>query len=216
MAASASPPVVVLTGGIASGKSAVSERLAELGVQVIDTDVLARQAVEPGSPGLTAVVQTFGPEVLAQDGSLDRKHLRRRVFDDPKARERLEKLLHPRIESAAREQLRRLDNSPYCLLVVPLLVETGLFRDADCVVVVDVPESVQRARLVQRDEVDEKTANGMLASQASREKRLARADEVIDNQGSLDELRTRVDDLHERLLARFDTGTRDRSEGQSS
>lgn len=196
-------PVVVLTGGIASGKSAVSERLAQRGVAVIDTDVLARNVVAPGTDGLSAVVDAFGTGVLAADGSLDRACLRQCVFADPTARKTLESLLHPRIEAAARTRIRQLEGVPYCLLVVPLLVETGLFMDADCVVVVDVPESVQLERLIQRDRVDARTARSMLASQASRDKRLAVADEVIANQGTLEQLQDQVDDLHQRLLARF-------------
>ena len=196
--------MVVLTGGVASGKSAVSERLAQRGVPVIDTDLLAREAVAPGSDGLSAVVDAFGAGVLAADGSLDRAGLRQRVFTDPAARKLLESLLHPRIEAAARTRIRQIEGAPYCLLVVPLLVESGLFSDADCVVVVDVPESVQLERLMQRDQVDERAARSMLSSQTSRDQRLAVADEVIDNQGTLEQLQTRVDELHQRLLARFD------------
>lgn len=202
-AAGQTPPVVVLTGGIASGKSAVSERLSGHGVPVIDTDALAREAVAPGTPGLAEVVGAFGPEVLAADGSLDRARLRARVFADQQARQRLEALLHPRIESAARARIQTLDSAPYCLLVVPLLVETGLFGDADCVVVVDVPETLRLERLMRRDGIDEATARRMLTSQAKREQRLARADEVIENHLSLDQLQAQVDQLHHKLLARF-------------
>ncbi len=198
-----SPPVVILTGGIASGKSAVSEHLAKQGVPVIDTDVLAREVVAPATPGLAAVVKAFGPQVLAADGSLDRARMRRLVFGDEEARRRLESLLHPRIEAAARQRIQSLDDAPYCLLVVPLLVETGLFADADCVVVVDVPEQLQLERLTQRDQLDETAARRILNSQASREQRLARADEVIDNQAGLEQLQAQVDSLHHRLLARF-------------
>lgn len=197
------PPVVVLTGGIASGKSAVSERFAQRGVPVIDTDILAREVVAAGTPGLAAVVDAFGPQVLAADGTLDRNRMRQLVFADGQARRRLEDLLHPRIEAAARARIEALPDAPYCLLVVPLLIESGLFADADCVVVVDVPEAIQLERLRQRDGVDDETANRMLASQASRQQRLARADQVIDNQGSLEQLETQVEHLHQRLLARF-------------
>lgn len=198
-----SPPVVVLTGGIASGKSAVSEQFSHLGIPVIDTDLLAREAVAPGSPGLAGVVSSFGNELLRADGSLDRARLRERVFADPQARKQLEALLHPKIESAARARLAALKGAPYCLLVVPLLVETGLFADADKIVVVDVPETRQIERLKQRDGIDQAAAERMLAAQASRQQRLAQADEVIENDGSLDELRARVNSLHQRLLARL-------------
>lgn len=197
------PPVVILTGGIASGKSAVSDQLAELGVPVIDTDVLAREVVVPGSPGLSDLVEAFGAGILTGDGSLDRAALRQRVFRDEAARKQLEQILHPRIEAAARARIAALGASPYCLLVVPLLVETGLFPDADRVVVVDVPEAVQIDRLIQRDVIDEPAAHRMLASQASREQRLARADELIENHGSRDDLRLAVASLHQRLLAHF-------------
>lgn len=202
-AAGTRPPVVVLTGGIASGKSAVSEHLARRGVPVIDTDLLAREVVAPGTPGLAAVVDAFGAQVLAADGSLDRARMRQLVFGDEEARRRLESLLHPRIEAAARQRIQSLEDVPYCLLVVPLLVETGLFSDADCVVVVDVPERVQIDRLIQRDDLDESGARRILDSQASREQRLAWADEVIENDASLERLQASVDSLHERLLARF-------------
>lgn len=202
-AAGTRPPVVVLTGGIASGKSAVSEHLAQRGVPVIDTDLLAREVVAPGTPGLAAVVDAFGAQVLAADGSLDRARMRQLVFGDEEARRRLESLLHPRIEAAARARIQALNDAPYCLLVVPLLVETGLFADADCVVVVDVPESIQLQRLLERDGVDPATARRMLASQVSRAQRLARADAVLDNEGNLAELQAQVAHLHERLMARF-------------
>lgn len=202
-AAGTRPPVVVLTGGIASGKSAVSEHLAQRGVPVIDTDLLAREVVAPGTPGLAAVVDAFGAQVLAADGSLDRARMRQLVFGDEEARRRLESLLHPRIEAAARARIQALNDAPYCLLVVPLLVETGLFADADCVVVVDVPESIQLQRLLERDGVDPATDRRMLASQVSRAQRLARADAVLDNEGNLAELQAQVAHLHERLMARF-------------
>ncbi len=199
----AAPPVVVLTGGIASGKSMVSAQFAQRGVPVIDTDVLAREVVAPGTPGLAAVLAAFGPDLLTPDGSLDRARLRAIVFADPQARRNLEQLLHPRIEAAARAAIQSLQNAPYCLLVVPLLIESGLFADADCVVVVDVPEGIQIERLRARDDIDEAAAQSMLASQASRQQRLARADEVIDNQGSPARLEDQIEALHQRLLARY-------------
>ncbi len=203
MTAGSSPPVVVLTGGIASGKSAASDHFARLGVPVIDTDVLAREVVAPGTSGLAAVVGAFGTDILGADGKLDRKRLGRRIFSDAAARQQLEALLHPRIEAAARDSIRQLENPAYCLLVVPLLVETGLFADADRVVVVDLPEEDQLERLRRRDDMDEDTARRMLAAQASRRQRLARADEVIDNRGSIEALRSRVERLHEQLMAEF-------------
>jgi len=186
--------VVALTGGVASGKTAVSDRFAELGVPIIDTDVIAREVVAPGSGGLAAVEAAFGSEMLTAEGALDRPALRRKIFDEPGARTRLEDILHPRIAEEARRRLNELDGS-YAILVVPLLVESGLFSDADRVLVVDVPADVQVSRLMERDGSTRGQAEAMLAAQASREQRLARADDVIENTGTLAELNARVDEL---------------------
>lgn len=185
--------VVALTGGIASGKSAVSQRFAELGAPVVDTDVIAREVVEPGSSGLAEIEREFGRDVMDGD-ALDRAALRRRIFEDPTARARLERILHPRIAAEAERRIAALD-APYAVLVVPLLVETGRFGDADRVLVVDVPESVQMQRLMDRDGVDRDDAEAALRAQADRRHRLARADDVIVNTGSPDELRGEVDRL---------------------
>jgi len=190
------PMIVALTGGVASGKTAVSDRFAELGVPVVDTDVIAREVVAPGSPGLAEVEATFGPDAVRADGRLDRVELRRKIFDDPAARDRLEAILHPRIADEAHRRLAGLE-APYAILVVPLLVESGLFEDADRLLVVDVPEQVQIQRLIDRDGSTCEQAEAMLAAQASRDRRLARADDVIDNTGTLEELHRRVDGLAE-------------------
>lgn len=186
-----SPPVVALTGGIASGKTAASDAFAALGVEVVDTDLLAREVVEPGSDGLDALIEAFGAETVDANGALDRQALRQRVFSNPDARARLDGILHPLIEKLARKRLARA-TGPYAILVVPLLVETGLFGDADRVLVVDVPESTQIERLTSRDRVDPAQARRMLAAQASRAQRLAAADDVIENTGSLEELGEQV------------------------
>ena len=188
------PMIVALTGGVASGKTAVSERFAALGVPVVDTDVLAREVVAPGAPGLAEIEAAFGPEIVAPEGGLDRAALRQRIFDDPAARRRLQAILHPRIADEAHRQLAALD-APYAILVVPLLIESGLFADADRVLVVDVPEQVQVDRLVKRDGSTRDQARAMLAAQATREQRLARADDVIDNTGTRAELMQRIDEL---------------------
>jgi dephospho-CoA kinase len=185
--------VVALTGGIASGKSAVSDRFAELGAPVVDTDVIAREVVEPGSDGLAEIEREFGRDVMDGD-SLDRAALRRRIFDDPEARARLERILHPRIAAEARRRVAALD-APYAILVVPLLVETGLFGDADRVLVVDAPGWLQIERLTTRDGIDRNDAEAALRAQADREDRLARADDVIVNTGSLEDLAAEVDRL---------------------
>ncbi|HMB39293.1 MAG TPA: dephospho-CoA kinase [Wenzhouxiangellaceae bacterium] len=188
------PLVVALTGGVASGKTAVSDRFAELGVPIVDTDVIAREVVAAGSGGLAAIERAFGAEMITADGTLDRAALRRKIFEEPGARTRLEDILHPRIAEEARRQLAELQ-APYAVLVVPLLVESGLFSDADRVLVIDVPEALQIERLMQRDGNTRQQAEAMLAAQASREQRLARADDTIENTGTLAELNARVDEL---------------------
>lgn len=193
------PLLVALTGGVASGKTSVSNRLAERGVPVVDTDLIARHVVAPGSQGLKELVDAFGREILDPEGALDRRKMRERVFDRPGQRQRLEAILHPLIEREARHQVAAHQNADYVILVVPLLVESGLFRDADQVVVVDVPEQVQVRRLLERDGIDLARAESILAAQASRPERLAVADEVIDNGGSLEDLLEAADELHERL-----------------
>src|SRR5690625_6220158 len=144
---SGSPMLVVLTGGVASGKSAVSGILEELGVPVVDTDVIARQVVAPASPGLARVVAEFGPGVLHENGSLNRARLGKLVFSSPSRRARLEAILHPLIEKQARHEIAQQAEADYVLFVVPLPVESGLFEDADCIVTVDVDEQTQVERL---------------------------------------------------------------------
>lgn len=194
------PLLVALTGGIASGKTAVSDRLAALGAAVIDTDLVARELVEPGRPALEQIAETFGQQLIDENGGLDRRALRDIVFNDKQARQRLEGILHPRIEARVRELIDKSHDTAYILLVVPLLIETGLFGDADHVVVVDTPESAQIERLSRRDGIDEQQARNMLKAQATREQRLARADHVIDNSGSLEQLMEQADGLHQKLL----------------
>ncbi len=194
------PKIVVLTGGIASGKTAVSNLFAELGVPIVDTDVIARELVQPGGEALDEIRREFGNGVIAGQGALDRTALREIIFRDAKARARLEAILHPRIAGEARRRIHNLD-APYVVLVVPLLVESGLFGDADEIVVVDVPEDVQIQRLMTRDGSSREQAEAALAAQASRRDRLARADHVIDNTGTMEQLRARVAQLDRRLRA---------------
>ena len=203
------PMIIALTGGVASGKTAVSERFAELGVPVVDTDLVAREVVAPGSSGLSAVKKKFGPEVIKTDGGLDRAALRRKILEDPHARNRLEAILHPRIAEEAHRRVKAL-NAPYAILVVPLLVESGLFGDADRVLVVDAPENLQLQRLMERDGASRSEAEAMLAAQTSRETRLARADDVVENTGTLQALFRQVDRLDEqyRAAAMSDPGSR--------
>jgi len=190
---------VGLTGGIASGKTTVANLFATHGVPVIDTDVIAREVVEPGQPALAAVVDAFGTEVLAADGRLDRPRLRERIFGDAEARRRLEAILHPAIR-AEMERQSRAAGGPYHVLVIPLLVEGGRRDHIDRVLVVDVPEAMQIERLVRRDGVPRDQAKAALRAQASREARLAFADDVIENTGDLAALGGRVALLHEKYL----------------
>lgn len=192
-----------ITGGVASGKSAACARFAELGAEVIDADHVSRDLVQPGTAGLAEVVQAFGPEMLNADGSLDRRKMREHVFANPLARKQLEAILHPRV----RLELRRralLSQAPYVLLAIPLLVETGHYDWVSGIIVVDVSVETQMARLIQRDRVDAVLARQMLAAQVSREARLAMADYVLDNNGTLAQLQAQVDALHQQLLTQLD------------
>lgn len=174
---------VCLTGGIACGKSLVTDRFGALGVPVADSDVAARAVVEPGSEGLAQVVEAFGRGVLDADGRLDRRAMRRRIFADDDARARLERILHPLISAQVARWLGDWADrgEPYALQAVPLLVEKGLHRDCTRVLVVDAPPAVQVQRLVRRDGCSEQEAHSILARQASRWQRLTVATEVIDN-----------------------------------
>ncbi len=196
---------VGLTGGIASGKTTVAERFSELGVPVIDADAAARSVVAPGEPALAEVVGRFGPSVLDAAGSLERRELRKRVFADSQGRRDLEAILHPRIR-AEMERRAAASSGPYLVMAIPLLVETGAFDRVDRVLVVDVEESVQLARLMARDACSADEARAILAAQATRAERLARADDVLPNGADLGELRRGVDALHLRYLALAATG----------
>jgi dephospho-CoA kinase len=199
---------VALTGGVASGKSAAARSFAALGAHVLDADVVARELVEPGGAALRAITAEFGAAVLDDAGSLDRGAMRARVFGDADARARLEAILHPRIRAVLRERSSAIRDG-YCLLVIPLLVESGAYDWVDRVLVVDVPREVQLARLIERDGIPMHRAESMLAAQASREARLAIADDIIDNSGPPASLEAQVASLHARYqdLARKRTGS---------
>jgi dephospho-CoA kinase len=191
--------IVAVTGGIASGKSTVSRKFSALGIDVIDTDLLAREVVEPGHPVLTEVVKSFGNLILLPDGCLDREAMRRIVFADSAKRRVLEGILHPAIHD---EVQRRMDtvSSPYCVLVIPLFAESSHYDWVDRVLVVDVPEEVQIRRVMERDDVTRGQAEAILTAQASRTQRLALADDVIENTGSIKELEDQVAELHLKYL----------------
>lgn len=182
-----------LTGGIASGKSAVAERLAALGAVIIDSDVLAREVVQPGTPGLAAVVDRFGAGVLAADGSLDRAALGAVVFADPQARAGLEAIIHPAVRARAAELSAAAPPEAVVVQVIPLLVEVGLADLFEQVVVVDVDPAVQLERLQRRNGYSREEAAARVAAQAPRDVRLAQADVVIENNGTLAELDAQVD-----------------------
>lgn len=192
--------IIGLTGGIGSGKTAVSDAFARRGAPVIDTDIIAREVVAPGQPALAEIVAQFGPACVDSQGSLDRAYLRQVVFAEPALRRRLESILHPRIRQALRERLTVI-KAPYCLVVVPLLVETGMTDMADRILVVDVPAAFQIQRVMARDNVTEDQARHVLAAQASRAQRLALADDVIDNSGDLASLDVQVAALHQKYIA---------------
>ena len=192
--------VVGLTGGIGSGKTAVSDRFAALGIKIVDADVAARIVVEPGRPALAEIAKHFGAEVIDPSGALDRAALRTRVFSDPDARRWLEQLLHPRIADEIRRGIESA-TSPYTMLVSPLLLEAGQAAYAHRILVVDVPVEVQVARTMARDDNDEAQVRRIIAAQSPREDRLKRADDVIENDKGLDALDRAVAELHARYLA---------------
>jgi dephospho-CoA kinase len=191
--------IVGLTGGIASGKTAASEHFRRLGVPIIDADQLARELVEPGREALREITEAFGPGVLTPSGQLDRAGLRGRIFAEPAARKRLEAILHPRIRTAMRNRIHQLA-APYVVLVIPLLLETEQTDMVDRLLVVDIPESLQRTRLSARDGSDSDQVERILASQASRRQRLEAADDVIDNSRDLLHLERAVLELHHKYL----------------
>ena len=189
------PWVLGLTGGIGSGKSAVVEEFGRLGVHWVDADHAARWVVEPGRPALASIVERFGETVLAQDGSLNRAALRGLVFRDAAQRKWLEELLHPLIRQEIAEHLARA-TSPYAIMVSPLLVESGQYRQVDRVLVVDVPEALQVERASRRDQSSEAQVRAILEAQASREERLRHADDVLINDRDRAWLRQEVERLH--------------------
>ena len=195
-----SPMLIIgLTGGIGSGKSTVAGYFTQHGIPVIDADQLARELVAPGSPALNEIIDVFGPDILLPDGALDRSQLRRRVFADPAQKRRLEAILHPRVYTELRYRTQAL-RTPYCIWVVPLLLETGGTALVDRVLVVDAPESLQRQRVLRRAGMDETTLEAILSSQVNRAERLSAADDVVVNDSDLSQLQQQVTALHHRYL----------------
>ncbi|MBV1787099.1 dephospho-CoA kinase [Marinobacterium sp. D7] len=190
---------VGLTGGIGSGKSAATALFAELGVPVIDADIIAREVVQPGESALQRIADHFGSEVLLSDGGLDRARLREIIFNDNSEKAWLEALLHPLIRERIVERISQTGPA-YLILVSPLLIESGQDRLVDQVIVVDVDEQTQMERTLARDGVDREQVEQILAAQMSRQARSARADYLIDNRGDLAALREQVERIHHALL----------------
>lgn len=192
--------IVGLTGGIGCGKSRVSRIFQQLGVPVIDSDEIAHQLVVPGSEALEALTTTFGEAYLLPSGQLNRSLLRQRIFSDPEAKQRLEAILHPRIQQAMHEQAAQFQAAPYLLFVIPLLFEAGWQGLVGRILVVDCPPEVQLARLMSRDRITRGEARQMIRHQLDRQLKLSAADDIIDNSGDPDALPPIVATLHQRYL----------------
>lgn len=195
------PLIIGLTGGIGSGKSAAADHFVSLGASLVDTDAIAHALTAPGGAAMPAIQASFGDQVIAADGSLDRAAMRALVFSDATVRNRLEHILHPMIGAESKRQRQAADGL-YVIFAVPLLVETPGYRDfCDRICVVDCPPELQVERVKARSGLAEEQIRAIIASQASREQRLAAADDVIDNSGDLRQLQEQVDRLHRRYLA---------------
>ena len=191
--------VVGLTGGIGSGKSAVAEGFAKLGIVVVDADIVAREVVEPGTDALQQIIAHFGEDIVTDTGELDRAALRRCVFKDDTERKWLETLLHPLIHTEIERQLNNAEG-PYAVFVSPLLVETDQHQMADRILVVDVPEELQIQRTTQRDNNSVEQVKAIMAAQASRQQRLDKAQDVVSNSGTLKDLEDKIYPLHQHYL----------------
>ena len=191
--------MIGLTGGIGSGKSAAASLFGKLGAPVIDADVIARQLVAADEPALAEIARTFGADVLTGAGELDRAALRRIVFADSTERSRLEAILHPRIREQIQNEINKV-RAPYCIVVIPLLLETGQSDLVDRILVIDVPLATQISRVASRDRLPREEILAIIEAQVSPGTRMEAADYVIENRGGLDEMATRVSQLHEKYL----------------
>ena len=191
--------IVALTGGIGSGKSTVADAFANFGVPRVDADIIARQVVELGMPALAAIASRYGDTILQADGSLNRSALRTKIFSEPQEKAWLNSLLHPLIQQETERQLADIDK-PYALWIVPLLLENGLQHRANRVLVVDVAPEIQLTRTMARDGITRQQAENILASQVSRQQRLACADDIIDNSGDPSIIASQVASLHQQYL----------------
>lgn len=198
-----------LTGGIGAGKSEAANLFSELGVPVIDADRIARELVEPGTEAYEEVVATFGKDIVSADGSLDRKQLGDLVFHDPKQRKRLEAILHPRVRDAIVREVQTL-SAAYCVIVVPLLIESGMQDLVHRILVVSAPRGTRARRVMNRDAIGADQAQSIMDAQADDALRLGEADDVLDNTGNLEELRQSILALHRRYEQLATTGDYDR------
>lgn len=196
------PYIVALSGGIASGKSTIANLFAQLGVPIIDADVIARQVVEIGTDAYKVIVKHFSQEILLPNNEIDRSQLRDIIFNNDHERLWLNNLLHPIIQEQTQIQIAQ-QTAAYVIWVVPLLVENNLYNLADRVLMVDTPEQLQLERLIQRDNIDESLAKKMISSQISSQKRLTYADDIIVNNGDLTSLTAQVNKLHQQYLNNF-------------
>lgn len=190
------PLVVGLTGGIGSGKSTVAEGFAALGIPVIDADQLARELVEPGQPALEEIIASFGVNCVSEDGRLDRDYMRHQIYADTARKRQLEAILHPRIRQRIKTLLAGI-SAPYCIVVIPLLLETGQTDLVDRILVVDSPEKEQLKRVAARDGLTHNAVMAIMATQSDRSTRLNAADDVIINDTDLDSLTGRIQELHQ-------------------
>lgn len=190
---------VGLTGGIGSGKTTVKNFFDELGAPTIDADEISHRITKPGQAAFDEVVALFGKESLDETGNLDRKRLRALIFDEPELKQKLEAIIHPRVRAQIREFTDRVDY-PYCIICIPLLLETGAQSTVDRVLVVDAPEELQVARVSLRDNAEERQTRSIIRSQAGREQRLNAAHDIIVNDGNINDLKAQVENLHKRYM----------------
>ena len=188
-----------LTGGIGSGKTTVKNFFDELGAPTIDADEISHKITKPGQAAFDEVVALFGKESLDETGNLDRKRLRALIFDEPELKQKLETIIHPRVRAQIREFTDRVDY-PYCVICIPLLLETGAQSTVDRVLAVDAPEELQVARVSRRDNADERQTRSIIRSQAGREQRLQAAHDIIVNDGNINDLKAQVENLHKRYM----------------
>ena len=189
-----------MTGGIGSGKTAASEQFSTLGVPVIDADQISRELTLPGMPALRQIADCFGTNILSPAGQLDRAALREKVFSNPAARKKLEGILHPAIRQEMSRRLKTLQ-APYVVLVIPLLIEAAQQDLVDRILLIDIPPGLQRRRVLERDKISAKQLDGILSAQLSREQHLAEADDIINNEGDLADLREAIGHIHQTYLA---------------